>query len=150
MIPFIRLAALVRNARSAFASAQYLDAVNYAVDALSLLGFDAEATRIKSLIADVTNSDARAIAVDVLGLVADVFGLVFSQAEKITVSAACEVPVETRLDHVAATCDKHAAPTTGAADTTGAVDPATVLLIVQVAQQVFSFFWDRYQKKQTA
>lgn len=149
MLPYIRIAAMLRNARSSLAAGNYLDAINYAVSLLSLLGFDSEAAKISALIADVKNGDAEKIANDVLALAHDLVKLVFSGGKPATTGAAtldlCE-----QYDALAYECDRLATPTVGAAADTVGVDPATVLVIVQVAQQVFAFFWDRYQKKQQA
>lgn len=153
MIPFLRLAVLARNAKSSFAGGSYLDAIGYAIQMLALLGFDSEAQKIAAMIKDIQNGDARAIAVDALGLVADVFGLVFQSVAPIAVGASAPATIESRFETIACQCDKLAAPTTGAiseatADTK-AIDPQTVLVIVQIAQQLFTFLWDRYNKKPT-
>lgn len=148
MLPYIRIAAMVRNARSSFASGNYLDAINYATSLLSLLGFDSEAAKISALITDVKNGDAEKIANDVLAMLADVVALVFSKGKPATVGLA-EMAVVDRLDSLAVECDRLATPTVGAADT-GAVDPQTVIAIIQIAQQALAFFWGRYQKNHAA
>lgn len=149
MLPYIRIAAMLRNACSSLAAGNYLDAINYAVSLLSLLGFDSEAAKISALIADVKNGDAEKIANDVLAMLADVVALVFSRGKLATVGLA-EMAVADRLESLVTECDRLATPTVGAAADTGAVDPQTVIAIIQIAQQAFAFFWDRYQKKHAA
>ena len=149
MLPYIRIAALLRNARSSLSAGNYLDAINYAASLLSLFGFDSEAAKISALITDVKNGDAEKIANDVLAMLADVVALVFSKGKPVTVGLA-EMAVVDRLDSLATQSDQLATPTVGAAADTGAVDPQTVIAIIQIAQQAFAFFWDRYQKNHAA
>lgn len=148
MLPYIRIAALLRNARSSLSAGNYLDAINYAASLLSLFGFDSEAAKISALITDVKNGDAEKIANDVLAMLADVVALVFSRGKPAT--GLVEMVVVDRLDSLATQSDQLATPTVGAAADTGAVDPQTVIAIIQIAQQAFAFFWDRYQKNHAA
>lgn len=157
MIPFIRISAMLRNARLSFAAHNYLDAVTFGAQAVSLLGFDGLAQDLLATIKDVQNGDAREIAVDTMKVVADVFGMIFTGAAPITVGVAVADTIEFDIESLACKCDKLAvAPTTGVAvdgessADTKAIDPQTILVIVQIAQQLMTWFLDRRAKKQAA
>ena len=151
MLNFLSIIADFRAARAALAAGDFPKVAAMAADLLAALGMAALADHVRGEIAALGTGDARGIAENALGLVADVINAAFSFGQPITVSATAPggEPLIIKCDAAIARCEAASAPKAMAAgpDEVKAIDPAAIInliaLLVPVFERLFAAIRDR-------
>lgn len=151
MFSFLSIIADFRAAQAALAAADFPKVAAVAADLMAALGMTSLADHVRGELAAVGTGDARDIAENALGAVADLVNAAFSFGKPITVSAAASaaVPLTARCDAAIAHCEQADSPKAKAAKAgaAGAFDLSDVIkwvaLLAPVFERLFAAFLNR-------
>ena len=136
MFSLISIAARFRAAQAALASGDFHAVAALAADLLDTIGMGSLAEHVRGELAAIGTGDARDIAVNALGLVADAVNATFNFGKPIAVSAPAPGenadPLVAACDQAISHCEAAAAPKAMAAgpDAPKAIDPATIINLI--------------------
>ena len=154
MFQLIAIAAKLRAAQSALAGRDFHAVAAMAADLLETLGMASLAAHVRGELAAIGTGDAREVAVNALGTVADLVNAAFSFGKPITVSAPApsgdaDAALAAKCEAVATHCEQADAPKAMAAgpDAPKAISPADIIsliaLLAPVFERLFAAFRDR-------
>ena len=150
MFALLRIAPMFRAAQSALASRDYKAAVGLAADLLDALGAGQLAAHVRGELAAIGAGDPREVAVNALGVVADLVNAAFTFGQPITVGAAAPsgdadaalaalAALAAKCETLATHCEQIDAPKATAAgpDAPKAIDPATIIQLIAILAPMF-------------
>lgn len=144
MLNFFSIVADFRAARAALAARDFPKVAALAADLLETLGMAALAEHVRGELAAIGTGDARGIAENALGVVADLLNAAFAFGKPLTVGATAptgdpEAELAAKCDAAIAHCEAAHAPQAMAAgpDGVAAIDPATILNLIALFMPVF-------------
>lgn len=154
MFSVFSIVADFRAARAALAGRDFPKVAALAADLLETLGMAALAEHVRGELAALGTGDARGIAENALGVVADLINAAFAFGKPLTVGATAptgdpEADLAAKCDSAIAHCEAVHAPQAMAATPSGvaAIDPAAILnliaLLVPVFERLFAAFRNR-------
>lgn len=156
MLNFFSIIADLRGARAALAAGNFPKVAAIAADMMEALGMGSLADHVRGELAAIGTGDARGIAENALGVVADLVNAAFAFGKPLTVSATAPDAdpadaLAAKCNAAIARCESAAGPQEMAATPSGpaAIDPAAILnliaLLVPVFERLFAAFRNRRQ-----
>ena len=147
MFMILKLPAMLRAAVSLFRAGDYLGTIKVVAEVLGLLGLADQAQKLLDAATGAAQENARAIAVAALGLIADVFTMVYG-GEPITVQS---VPVAGAIDgeailgrlEFAAKAIEDGECEAIAMAQPSALDPAVVAVLIELGAQLLRRLFER-------